>query len=65
MLIVLAHNTTGTKQDGTSDYDVECRVNDRVFAKLEVRGHIRAAGAAELLRRIADQIQKEEQYARN
>jgi hypothetical protein len=37
MLILLAHNTTGTKEDGTSDYNVEARVNDRVIAKLRVK----------------------------
>lgn len=56
MLIVLAHNTTGTKDDGTSDYNVELRVNERTFARVKVSGHIRASGAAELLRRIADQM---------
>jgi hypothetical protein len=56
MLIVLAHNTTGTKGDGTSDYDVELRINDRTFAKLQVKGHIRTAGAAVLLRKVADRL---------
>ena len=59
MLIVLAHNTTGTKPDGTSDYDVELRVNERTFARVQVKGHTRAAGAAVLLRKIADQMDKE------
>ena len=54
MLIVLAHNTTGTKEDGTSDYNVEALVNDTVIAKLQIKGHPRASGAAALLRRIAD-----------
>ena len=54
MLIILAHNTTGTKEDGTSDYNVEARVNDHIIAKLQVKGHVRDAGAAELLRKIAD-----------
>ncbi len=54
MLILLAHNTTGTKEDGTSDYNVEARVNERVIAKMIVTGHIRDAGAATLLRKIAD-----------
>ena len=54
MLIILAHNTTGTKEDGTSDYNVEARVNERVIAKMVVKGHIRDAGAAVLLRKIAD-----------
>ena len=54
MLIILAHNTTGTKEDGTSDYNVEARVNERVIAKMVVKGHVRDAGAAVLLRKIAD-----------
>ena len=59
MLIILAHNTTGTKADGTSDYNVELRVNERVFAEVQIKGHIRAHGAAPLLRMIADQMDKE------
>ena len=55
MLIILAHNETGTKADGTSDYTVEARINEQVIARLEVSGHIRASGAAELLRKIADE----------
>jgi hypothetical protein len=55
MLIILAHNETGTKPDGTSDYHVEARVNERVIARLDVTGHVRASGAAELLRKIADE----------
>lgn len=54
MLIILAHNTTGTKEDGTSEYNVEARVNDTVIAKMVVKDHVRSAGAAELLRKIAD-----------
>lgn len=59
MLIVLAHNTTDTKPDGTSDYDVELRVNERIFAKVQIKGHVRALGAAVLLRKIADVMDKE------
>ena len=62
ILIMLAHNTTGTKADGTSDYDVELRVNDRVFSKLHVEKHVRSAGAAELLRKVADGLDKQEAY---
>jgi hypothetical protein len=54
MFILLAHNTTGTKADGTSDYDVEVRINAVVIARMKVDGHVRSAGGAELLRRIAD-----------
>jgi hypothetical protein len=64
MLIILAHNETGTKEDGTSDYGVEARVNERVIARLEVRGHVRAAGATTLLRKIADAWDKQEAYER-
>ena len=60
MFILLAHNTTGTKADGTSDYDVEIRINERVIARLEIAWHIRDAGAAALLRMIADAWEKEE-----
>jgi hypothetical protein len=55
MFILLAHNRTGTKEDGTSDYNVEIRVNERIIAMMRVEGHIRDSGGAELLRRIADQ----------
>lgn len=54
MLIVLAHNETGTKADGTSDYAVEVRINERPIAKVNVHGHVRDSGAAQLLRKIAD-----------
>ena len=60
MLIILAHNTTGTKADGTSEYDVELRVNDWTFAKFHIEGHIRKAGAAPLLRMIADRLEEQE-----
>lgn len=65
MLIILAHNETGTKEDGTSDYAVECRVNEHVFAKLAVTGHVRAAGAAPLLRLIADELDAREKKRSN
>ena len=55
IFVLLAHNQTGTKPDGTSDYTVEASINERVIARLEVRGHVRASGAAELLRKIADE----------
>ena len=60
MLIVSAINRTGTKPDGTSDYDVEARVNERVIAKLFIFGHVRNSGAAQLLRRIADEWDQQE-----
>ena len=46
-----------TDCSGTIDYNVELRVNERTFARVMVSGHIRASGAAELLRRIADQME--------
>lgn len=55
MFILLAHNTTGTKEDGTSNYNVEIRINETVIAKFPVKGHMRDTGGAELLRRIADE----------
>lgn len=54
MLIVLAHNITGTKEDGTSDYNVEVRINERPIFMSKIKGHPRNSGAAQLLRRIAD-----------
>jgi len=64
MLIILAHNTTGTKDDGTSDYNVEARINDTVIAKMRVTGHVRNSGAAQLLRKIADVWDTNEGYRR-
>ena len=64
MLIILAHNTTGSKEDGTSDYNVEAMVNERTIAKMVVKGHPRASGAAELLRRIADVWDTQDEYRR-
>lgn len=54
MFILLAHNVTGTKPDGTSDYDVEVRINENLIFKAGVQGHVRANGGAALLRKIAD-----------
>ncbi len=62
MFILLAHNTTGTKPDGTSDYDVEARVNERTIIRLKVTGHTRDAGAAVLLRKIADAWDRRESW---
>ena len=62
MFILLAHNTTGTKADGTSDYNVEIRINEHVISKMFVAGHLRDAGGAELLRKIADQWDKESKW---
>ena len=62
MLIVLAHNITegnGTKKDGTSDYDVHVKVNnDYTVWSGQVTDHVRANGAAPLLRKIADAMDR-------
>lgn len=64
MLIVYAHNLTGTKEDGTSDYAVEVNVNkSRIIFQGQVKNHIRAAGASVLLRLIADEMDKEIRHA--
>lgn len=58
MFIVLAQNITEgglTKPDGTSDYRVQIRLNERLIVDIPVKGHIRANGGAELLRKIADE----------
>jgi hypothetical protein len=58
MLLILAHNFTGTKPDGTSDYNVEVRINDKCISRVTVRDHVRDAGAAPLLRLIADAMEE-------
>lgn len=59
MLIILAHNTTGTKPDGTSDYSVSVKLNDDyVIWQGQVTNHVRANGAATLLRKIADAMER-------
>jgi hypothetical protein len=60
MLHLKAHNKTGTKPDGTSDYDVEVSINSRVIFGRHITGHIRADGAADLLRLIADAMDGKE-----
>ena len=54
MFVLLAHNITGTKEDGTSDYSVTVSINDNIIAGFTLNGHVRAEGGAALLRRIAD-----------
>lgn len=57
MLIVNALNTTGgsgTATDGMAQYDVVVAINKHVLWAGPIGNHIRAAGAAVLLRRIAD-----------
>jgi len=63
MLIVMAHNTTGTKADGTSDYDVKVSITTsptslRTIVKFNLKGHVRSQGGAKLLRLIADEWEK-------
>lgn len=60
MLIITALNVSGgdgTHEDGTADYEVCAGVNERCFWKGTVSGHIRKAGAAVLLRKIADRME--------
>lgn len=59
MLILHALNVTGgtgERTDGTADYDVEIRVNERVIWRGFVNNHLRREGAQWLLRRIADRM---------
>jgi hypothetical protein len=59
MFIVTAHNTTdgnGTRPDGTADYNVWVGINQDCIWKGAVTGHLRARGAAALLRKIAAQM---------
>ena len=57
MLILLARNLTGTKENGTSDYDVEVSINQKQYVWCgTIKGHVRDDGAAKLLRLIADEI---------
>lgn len=59
MLILTAHNVSGgvgTKPDGTADYDVWVGINQVRIWGGKVTGHLRNAGAAVLLRKIADRM---------
>jgi len=64
MLTVLAHNITGTKEDGTLNYNVEVRINERPIFVSKVKGHPRNSSVTQLLRRIADVWDEKEKYAR-
>jgi len=57
MLILTAQNLTG---ETLSDYDVWVGVNHRQIWAGKVNGHVRSSGAAELLRLIADKMNKQE-----
>lgn len=57
MLYVQAVNITGgngTAADGTAQYDCRVAINERLLWGGSVSYHVRAEGAAALLRRIAD-----------
>jgi hypothetical protein len=60
--ILIAVNVTEgglVREEGLSDYNVEGRINDRTIVRLKVKGHVRDSGAAQLLRLIADEWDKE------
>lgn len=62
MLIITAHNITGTKEDGTSDYNIEVKVTEtptklRTVATFQITGHIRSDGWQPLVRRISDYLE--------
>lgn len=61
MLIVKIQNTTALAP--VSDYRYEVLVNLEVIASGEVKGHVRANGWAELVRKVIEPYLKEEQDA--
>jgi len=64
MLILTAENITDKKKrlavrgDGTADYDVWVGINQVCIWHGKIKRHTRQAGAAPLLRMIADEIDK-------
>ncbi len=60
MLIVTAENVTGDRKlaraDGTADYEVWVGINQHLIWRGSLNGHQRSAGAAKLLRLIADKM---------
>ena len=60
MLIIKALNITENAEDahGKADYDVLIHVNSRPIWSGRVKGHIRKNGAAELLRCIANEMDR-------
>lgn len=61
MLILTATNKTPDavqRPDGTSDYEVWVGINQHMIWTGPCTGHIRSAGAAQLLRRIADTMEQ-------
>ena len=60
-MIIIAHNVTETKPDGTSDYEVKIILaNNKVIAHFEVLNHVRTESAGNLLRKIADEFDKQQ-----
>ena len=53
MIVIVAQNITGTKPDGTSDYDVQIGVGSKLVAQFEVTGHVRKDHVAKLVTLIA------------
>lgn len=60
MLFLEIQNITsgGVNSRGLADYHVVTRINNRTLWEGKVRGHVRKAGAADLLRKIADEMDK-------
>lgn len=57
MMILNAVNVTPRgllEKDGLSDYDVWVGINERCVWRGKIEGHVRAEGAAKLLRLIAE-----------
>ncbi len=70
MFIVTAENVTHeranagyygspclAREDGTADYEVWVGINQHLIWRGSINGHTRAAGAAALLRLIADKVE--------
>jgi hypothetical protein len=65
MLILTAGNTTDVvnrklEKGGLANYTVWIGINHHQIWAGQIKGHVRARGAAELLRKIADAVDKEE-----
>lgn len=70
MLILTAENVTGPKKkkvlarpDGTADYEVWVGINQHCIHRGKIAGHVRASGAAQLLRLIADDMEAAQKIA--
>lgn len=66
MLIVTAENVVPgeclTHPDGTADYIVWAGINRHCIWRGPVNGHVRKAGAASLLRLIADRMEENDEH---